>query len=55
MKQIIQPPIACNIDLEANYKLDVPQNVSILHGYVSQCFFLIMDVVPFIHVHWDIF
>jgi len=55
MKQIVQPPIACNIGLEVNYRLDVPQNVPILHGHVSQCFFLIMDVVPFIHAHLDIF
>jgi hypothetical protein len=55
MKQIVQPPIACNIGLEANYILNVSENVPILHGHVSQCFFPIMDVVPFIHVHLDIF
>jgi len=55
MKQIVQPPIACNIGLEANYRLDVPQNVPISHGHFSQWFFLIMDVVPFIHAHLDIF
>ncbi len=55
MKQIVQPPIACNIGLEVNYRLDVPQNVPIFHGHVSQCFFLNSDVVPFIHAHLDIF
>ncbi len=41
VKQIVESPIAClftYIGLEANYKSNIPQNVPIFHGHVSQFF-----------------
>ncbi len=51
--------IACllnNINLETNYRFDVPQNVPILHVHASLCFLVILNMVlvtytcPFGHI-----